>query len=112
MKRQQRLEDLKNLIYSGRILHADKLAERYQISRRLLFKDLRYLRDYMDVQYESKSGPDGYIKAIPGARNYSNSYTFDEVEWLKKYIAIADLNGDGEIGRGILRKHGPQNIDC
>lgn len=112
MKRQQRLEDLKNLIYSGKKLHADEMAGRYQISRRLLFKDLKCLREEMDVQYESKSGPDGYIMAIPGARYYSNSFTFDEVNWLKKYIAIADLDGDGDIGRGILRKHGPHDINC
>ena len=112
MKRGQRLEDMKNLIYSGKKLHADELAVRYRISRRLIFKDLKYLREHMDVEYESKSGPDGYIRAIPGDRYYSNSFTFDEVDWLKKYIAIADLNGDGEIGRRILRKHGPQNLKC
>ena len=38
MKRGQRLEDMKNLIYSGKKLHADELAVRYRISRRLIFK--------------------------------------------------------------------------
>ena len=102
---------MKNLIYSGKELHTEELAERYHISKSLLCRDLRYLRDYKGVEYESKSGPHGYIRAIPGARHYSNSFTFDEVEWLKKYIAIADLNGDGDIGRGILWKHGPHDVE-